>query len=128
LSAPSLLAAATRASMPPRSAAEVAFEASVVEPPPPDEEALETGALDEADPPPDEEALDAGAELDALLAGALDALLLAAAELDAELDDELLDELLLLVPDPLLDPHAETIRATAAKPASAPLRRRTVRL
>ena len=68
-------------------------------------------------------ALDDMALDDMALDGALDALL---AALEEELDDELLDELL-LDPDPLLEPHAETIRATAAMPASAPLRRRAVR-
>lgn len=111
----------------------MAFAASVVVPPPvpPLEAADEAGAL-EAAALPDELALEAGAALldgaALLLDGALEAP--PAAELAAELDeelDELLDELL-LDPEPVLEPHAETMRATAARPATAPIRPNAARV
>lgn len=87
--------------MPPRAAAEVAFEASVVVPPA-GAEALPAGALAEA----------AGALAELEPAGAT-ALVAAGAEL-AELA-ELVEEL-----EELLDPHALTTRASTASPAMAP--------
>ncbi len=112
--------------------------ASVVVPPP-------ELACPELDAPPDDPPETAGDELaGAEEAGAEDAepeelagadedpppdatveLALEDDELAAELDEVDEDE---LEPPLLLDPHAETIRATAARPAIAPFRRSAARV